>query len=246
MYNIKTKDTDYFIIITTHECGRRCPFCIDKYRGRKEYISLEDVEKGLDYAEMLQVQDIFLTGGEPTMHPDIIEIAKRVKKRNFNLVMTTNYENPEVMKQLDGIVDSFNVSYYNQEFLPNQKDFQSDITLSTIIWQERFPALEDFDKFIDKYEKEYYLKFSTLNSANDWCLERKTVDYLDSLPNALNVRTFEFYPAQIYRGHVIMRADLPHIENDVRPWKIFPNGEISNSWTRHEDQIKKKVLKNEL
>ena len=48
------------------------------------------------------------------------------------------------------------------------------------------------------------------------------------------LRVFEFYPAMIYRGHVIMRADLPHIKNNVRPWKIFPNGEISNSWTRKE------------
>lgn len=35
-----------------------------------------------------------------------------------------------------------------------------------------------------------------------------------------------------------MRADLPHIENNVRPWKMFPNGEISDSWTRIEDKIK--------
>lgn len=241
MYDIKTKDTDYFIIITTHECGRKCPFCIDKYRGRNEYISLEDVEKGLDFAEKLKVKDIFLTGGEPTKHPDIVKIAKLVKRRNFNLVMTTNYENPDIMKQLDGIVDSFNVSYYDQKILPNQSDFKSDITLSTIIWQERFPTLKDFDNFIDKYETKYYLKFSTLNSANEWCLKRKKVDYLDELPNSEYVMAFEFYPAQIYRGHIIMRADLPHIENDVRPWKIFPNGEISNSWTRNEDKIKKKV-----
>lgn len=244
MYNIKTKDSDYFIIVTTHECGRRCPFCIDKYRGRKEYISLDNVEKALDYAETLKVKDIFLTGGEPTKHPDIVEIAKRVKKRNFNLVMTTNYENPDVMKQLDGIVDSFNVSYYDQKELPDQKDYKSDITLSTIIWQERFLTQKDLDDFIDKFEKKYYLKFSTLNSANNWCVKRKFVDYLDNLPNAEYVRVFEFYPAQIYRGHVIMRADLPHIENNVRPWKMFPNGEISDSWTRIEDKIKEGEKKN--
>ena len=241
MYNIKTKDTDYFIIVTTHECGRKCPFCVDKYRGRNEYISLGDVERGLDYAKTLNVKDIFLTGGEPTNHPNIVEIAKMAKKRNFNVVMTTNYENPDVMKNLDGIVDSFNVSYYEQKELPDPKQFESDITLSTIIWQDRFPTLRDLDDFISKFEKQYYLKFSTLNSANDWCLKRKKVDYLDNLPNAKYIRVFEFYPAQIYRGHVIMRADLPHIENNVRPWKIFPNGEISDSWTRSDDKILKKV-----
>ena len=244
MYNINTKDSDYFIIVTTHECGRNCPFCIDKYRGRNEYISLDNVEKALDYAEKLKVKDIFLTGGEPTNHPDIIEIAKRVKKRNFNLVMTTNYENPDIMKKLDGIVDSFNVSYYDQKELPNPENYQSDITLSTIIWQDRFPTQKDLDDFIDKYENKYYLKFSTLNSANEWCEERKYVDYLNNLPNARNILVFEFYPAQIYRGHVIMRADLPYIENNVHPWKMFPDGEISDSWTRtryiKNDGVKRK------
>ncbi len=236
MYKLETKDTDYMAIVTTHECGRNCPFCIDKYRGRKEYISLEDVERALDFACDLKVKDIFLTGGEPTNHPLIVEIARMVKARGFNLVMTTNYENPFVMKSLDGIVDSFNVSYYGQKELPSQKDFKSDITLSTIIWQDRFPTQKDLDDFIDKYEKEYYLKFSTLNSANDWCRERKYVDYLDNLPNSKYVYAFEFYPAQIYRNHVIMRADLPHIENDVSPWVMFPNGEIANSWTRKEEK----------
>ena len=236
MYKIDTKDSDYFIIVVTHECKRNCKFCIDKYRGTNEYISIEDVKKGLDFAEKLQVKDIFLTGGEPTMHPNIVEIAKLVKQRNFNLVMTTNYDNPHIMKALDGIVDSFNVSYYNQQELPDQKDFKSDITLSTIIWKDRFPTLKDLDNFIDKYENKYYLKFSTLNSANEWCKERKYVDYLDQLPNAKFVRVFEFYPALIYRGCVIMRADLPHIENDIRPWKIFPDGVISNSWTRSIDK----------
>ena len=83
MYNINTKDSDYFIIVTTHECGRNCPFCTDKYRGRNEYISLENVEIALDYAEKLNVKDIFLTGGEPTKHPYIVEIAKRVKKETL-------------------------------------------------------------------------------------------------------------------------------------------------------------------
>ena len=202
MYKLETKDTDYMAIVTTHECGRNCPFCIDKYRGRKEYISLDDVERALDFACDLKVKDIFLTGGEPTNHPLIVEIARMVKDRGFNLVMTTNYENPFVMKCLDGIVDSFNVSYYGQKELPSQKDFKSDITLSTIIWQDRFPTQKD----------------------------------LDDLPNSKYVYAFEFYPAQIYRNHVIMRADLPHIENDVSPWVMFPNGEIVNSWTRKEEK----------
>ena len=150
MYKLDTKDTDYMAIVTTHECGRNCPFCIDKYRGRKEYISLDDVERALDFACDLKVKDIFLTGGEPTNHPLIVEIARMVKARGFNLVMTTNYENPFVMKCLDGIVDSFNVSYYGQKELPCQKDFKSDITLSTIIWQDRFPTQKDLDEFIDK------------------------------------------------------------------------------------------------
>lgn len=240
MYKLETKDTDYMTIVLTHKCRRACPFCTDKYRGREEYITIQNVEKALKFAIENRFKDIILTGGEPTEHPNVVKIAKKIKEYGFNLILTTNYDNPSVMKELDGIVDSFNVSYYGQTELPNQLDYKSDITLSTIIWQERFSTMSDLDKFIDKYEKRYYLKFSTLNFANDWCVQRKNVDYLDDLPNSKFVRAFEFHVAQIYRGHVILRCDRPAIKNNVKAWKMFPDGEITNVWTRttSEENIK--------
>lgn len=238
MFDPKTTDRDYFIIVVTHECTRRCPFCTDRYRGLREFISLENVGRALAEAKRLGVRDIFLTGGEPTCHERIVEIAQMVKDAGFNVVMTTNYDNPDAFASLDGIVDSFNISYYGQSELPDQSKCLSDLTLSTIIYEERFPDRESLDRFIDEYEGRFHLKFSTLQSSNEWCEARKAVHWLDELDDlgAEMIRVFEFYPAQVYRGHIIMRTDLDHVENDVRPCKMFPDGEISYSWTRRMDQ----------
>ena len=50
MYKLETKDTDYMTIVLTHKCRRACPFCTDKYRGREEYITIENVEKAMNFA----------------------------------------------------------------------------------------------------------------------------------------------------------------------------------------------------
>lgn len=198
MYNAKTTENDYVTLIVTHECNRHCPFCIDRYRGNNEYIKMVDVRRGLEFAKEFGAKDILLLGGEPTLHPEIVEIAKEVKRYGFNCVLTTNYSNPEVVRSLDGIVDSFNISYYGQRNLPDQKDFISDITLSTLIWKGRFQSLADFDEFIDQYGSRFHLKFSTLEGCNDWCVRHQKVDFLDNLPGAEDIVLFGNNLGHIY------------------------------------------------
>ncbi len=41
-YNINVDDCT---LIVTHECNKNCKFCIDKYRGTAEYISIETCYK---------------------------------------------------------------------------------------------------------------------------------------------------------------------------------------------------------
>ena len=88
-------------IVTTHKCQLNCPFCVDMHGKTNEEISIDNV--------------ILLVGGEPTLHSKIVQIAECVKSNGFKCILTTNYQRPDVILRLDGVVDCFNISYYQSK-----------------------------------------------------------------------------------------------------------------------------------
>lgn len=231
MFDITQKTSDYMSIILTHECNKKCPFCVDQYRGQQEYISAENVDRALAFAKRSSVKDILLIGGEPTLHPNVVEIAKKVKLSGFRLIMTTNYTKPEIVKQLDGIVDCFNISFYNQRTLPKQSDFVSDLTLHTLIHDKQLATKDKLDEFIDSHRCNGHLKFSTLETCNDWAKKHQNVGYIDYLEGE-TVLLFNEIEGLIYRGAVIKRYDRLVNPSAVQSFKAHVDGVISNSWNR--------------
>jgi hypothetical protein len=73
----------------TNDCDLKCPMCYAE-AGKKNTLSLGKISKMLDMyqdsefgkAELLQI-----SGGEPTTHPDIIEIIKLARAKKFKYVM---------------------------------------------------------------------------------------------------------------------------------------------------------------
>lgn len=229
VFKLETKTTDYISIVTNHTCQLNCPYCIDKYHGQNLYISIESVKTALEFARKNNIKDVLLVGGEPTLHPEILEIAKLVKESGFNLIVTTNYLLLSVVKNLDKYVDSFNISYYHQQELPEQKDFTADLTLSTLISAKNLSTKTELDAFIDKFKDKYTLKFSTLAIINKYTIENQKVDYLDTLP-ATNIVLFDEILGQIYRGCIIKRHDKIINSKADQSYKCLVNGKICKSW----------------
>jgi hypothetical protein len=100
---------DYMSLVLTHECNKKCPFCVDAYRGSGEVISLENVRNALRFAGENEIKDILIIGGEPTLHPAVEIIAGMVKDAGFRSILTTNYTKPATVKALDGLVDERNL-----------------------------------------------------------------------------------------------------------------------------------------
>lgn len=232
MFNIYTTTFDYCNLILTHSCNKKCPFCVDAYRGEAGYMSLEVVKKVLADPRLEDVQDVLLIGGEPTLHPEVVTIAQMVKDAGKKPILTTNYTKPTVVRQLDGIVDSFNISYYNQKELPMQRDFKSDLTLHTLIHSKQLNTKEALDEFIDQHQENGHLKFSTLTTCNAWTAKHAKVDYLDNL-SSTNIVLFGEILGQIYRNAIIKRYDcIVGGGTGGKAWKISPDGTFRETWTR--------------
>ncbi|MCD6321774.1 MAG: GTP 3',8-cyclase MoaA [Clostridiales bacterium] len=84
---------DYVRLSITDKCNFRCNYCMPegiKFMDDNEWLSLSDIEKLVKVLKDLDFKSIRLTGGEPTLRPDIVDIAKIIQKYFGEFSMTTN------------------------------------------------------------------------------------------------------------------------------------------------------------
>ena len=243
------KTTKHINIIGTNECNRQCPFCIAKKNsssGNGKYISLNYVNKAIDFAKDKGIETFAISGGEPTLHPEILEIADAIHANNYKLALYTNYDFKERVLSLDGMVDYIFISYYKQE-MPKPTDFKKSKVVITVLLLKNY-----FDDFIDKYKDTAILLFSVPVNVNDYC-EEQTVDFLEEL-DSLN-KEMESLPdgtiIQKYKNCLVRRPDLPKafIEIESYSYKMRLDGKISHFYsegTEKLSEITNVALRNEL
>lgn len=77
------------LIEVTNNCNLKCPTCYAR-SGDGDFLSLEKIEEMLDFfvdSEFGNAEILQISGGEPTMHPQIIEIIKLARKKNIKYVL---------------------------------------------------------------------------------------------------------------------------------------------------------------
>ena len=94
-------------IIFTVGCNFRCPYCYNKdllseqnfsESNRKE-IPKQNILDYLDkYKDM--IDGVVLTGGEPLIHTNIVDLITTIKWRGFSVKLDTNGSNPELLNVL--------------------------------------------------------------------------------------------------------------------------------------------------
>lgn len=78
------------IIEITSKCNLACPVCFaSSLPNKKSALGIEKIEELLDkFIEYEGYPDVVqFSGGEPTIHPDIIEILRMAKRKNIKMVM---------------------------------------------------------------------------------------------------------------------------------------------------------------
>ncbi len=81
------KKTAVFAITT--ECNCRCAMC-DIYKESPSFISLKSAMKVIDFLSKNKFLVLYFTGGEPTLHPNIVEIVRYANNLGFVTALTTN------------------------------------------------------------------------------------------------------------------------------------------------------------
>ena len=90
-------------------CNFRCPFCHnaslvtnidDDYISEEEFFSFLNKRKGI-------LNGVCITGGEPTLYPDLETFIRRIKEMGYLVKLDTNGYNPDILIDLvnKGLID---------------------------------------------------------------------------------------------------------------------------------------------
>lgn len=96
--------------VFTQGCNFRCPFCHNSgligAEDGAESVSEEELFAFLDKRRRL-LDGVCISGGEPTLQPDLEEFCKRIKSMGFLVKLDTNGSDPDKIQGLteQGLVD---------------------------------------------------------------------------------------------------------------------------------------------
>ncbi len=104
------------LIDVTNLCNLQCPNCYASSKSG-DFLKLEQIEQMMDFtidSEFGNAEILQISGGEPTMHPQIIDILKLAKEKKFKFVMlNTNgvkiAEDEEFARRLSELRGGFEV-----------------------------------------------------------------------------------------------------------------------------------------
>jgi 7-carboxy-7-deazaguanine synthase len=71
-------------------CNLRCSYCDTKYSFENPNYEEESIVEIIEYINSTGVKNITLTGGEPLLQKDILELMKRLSKLEYRIEIETN------------------------------------------------------------------------------------------------------------------------------------------------------------
>ena len=96
-------------ILFTQGCNFRCPYCQNSGligHENEELVSEEEIFSYLNKRKGV-IDGVVVSGGEPTVQPDLEAFMREIKDMGFLVKLDTNGSNPELIEKLikDGVVD---------------------------------------------------------------------------------------------------------------------------------------------
>ena len=224
----------------TYECNNKCKYCYEDIAlAPRGFMTEETFDGALKLAKRKGYSRILLFGGEPSLHPKLIHFAKKAKQNGFQIIMFTNFSRPGIIKELDSVLDALDniiISYHDAKIsLPKQIEFNSKLTLSTLIYKGRFKTKEDLDKFIDdKKDLGLHLDFRTLMPATQWAADNQFVDFLEELYHKTPIEN-----RSVFNGCETITYRNCMIKFNNKVYNFIPIANIDMDGKFHKDHIRK-------
>lgn len=100
-------------VLFTSGCNFRCSFCHNchLWENNPYTKTFEELDRILKKAKDNWCDAVCITGGEPSIHRELPELIRYIKKKGFMVKLDTNSTDPEMIAGLTDTVDYFAVDY---------------------------------------------------------------------------------------------------------------------------------------
>ncbi|MFP4118011.1 MAG: radical SAM protein [Candidatus Woesearchaeota archaeon] len=199
-------------ILMLMDCNQDCMFCSLPKKG--EYLSYEDLKKKIDRYHKESYDQVTLTGGEPTLHPDLLRTIRYVKSKGMEVRMITNGSNLN-KKMIDDIVGAgidyfaLSVHTFDQEKAKKISDYE-DYSIKAIF--------ESIEYILNKTAVPLYMNITvtkmnykelpsmcTYISSNFKKIHMVNFNYVDIFGNVTGKGNVDKIGIEYYRSELYLR-----------------------------------------
>lgn len=187
---VKTPHDCY--IILTSKCNQRCLHCYGNYGMYVPPNELTGKEWDLVFQDLVKnnVFYVNISGGEPTVHPDFIEILDSLKKHKLHFIMTTNgLFSEKVLKkiiELEDLLIGLKISLDGPDYISNgfiRRDVEKKINEN------------EFNRTLANFKR---LKQENIPFTIATCIHKKNINRMDNmLALVLELKPISWYLSTI-------------------------------------------------
>lgn len=231
----------YFLI--TYACNKACPYCIEPNVHSGKYMNEEKFITGMDIAKNLDFKTLYLHGGEPTVHKNVVKYAELAKEAGFCVNMFTNGIRMDVLRELDGIVDEIRFSYEpGLEFMfQDQATWKTRVKLYLMATTQSYPTEESLMNVVQKaLDLGMGTKIRTLNPVNPYAYKYQFVPYLHN--RLLEIPKQEIFcdgnkAAYQLENGVVVRLGNMQLNPGHLKYSVDPDGVLHSRFTHSEKHL---------
>ena len=209
-------------------CNYRCPFCHNSelFLGKPE--TLMDQESFLKFLRSRKglLDGVCVSGGEPTLHPGLPELLRKIKELGYAIKLDTNGSRPEVLKALaqEGLLDHVAMDVKNSPSRYAQTAGVEHLDLS---------RLEESLRFLISGDLSYELRTTLVSQLHDEASIREMGQWLQDLVPGKKAKKL-YLQSFVDRDTVVFAGFTPPEPESVEKYKEILSSYVEEAFIRGE------------
>lgn len=203
--SLETRTPQYAKFELTFNCNYSCKYCYVN-GSKSKFLRYNEITKVLDELNSSSINTLYLTGGEPFAHPDILDIIEYCSNLDFNVSIQTNgyFITEEIAKILSTYKNiNISISFHSideakfDDFTNTAGSYKKTINTISILKKYNLDLIckccvttenENEIKDIIDYFKENNIKFEIFTqilpnindelNTNEYCVSSETINWL--------------------------------------------------------------------